>query len=373
MSIIEKHKRGKLYSAFLLLSLLVFAAVARPAVAGKIPADDSAAVIFAYQRIGDDSFPQGSLSLDQFKAHIQALKADRYAVRPLADIAADIKAGKKLNQKTVAITFDGAWTSTLAVAVPLLTEAKMPFTIFIAADMADSATGGHAGWRDLAALKDNKYASFGIFPASYARLPAMTADAASASINRSLSRFREEMGLSPVLFAYPYGEYDRKTKTLLQNYTFTAAVGQHSGVMHAGSDFMALPRFTMTDQYGDLERFTLTINALPLPVTDVTPDDTLVDQNPPHIGFTVGPDIGSLAKLSCFVSGLGKMPLARIGGGRVELRLEMPLEDRNTRINCTLPEDIVVPGIGQSWRWFGWQLVNPSVTLEADQENDLPQ
>ena len=33
-----------------------------------------------------------------------------------------------------------------------------------------------------------------------------------------------------------------------------------------------------------------TANALPLPVTDVMPEDMLIEENPPLIGFTVAPE-----------------------------------------------------------------------------------
>ncbi|HEX2752263.1 MAG TPA: hypothetical protein VHP34_03990, partial [Alphaproteobacteria bacterium] len=131
-----------------------------------------------------------------------------------------------------------------------------------------------------------------------------------------------------------------------------------SGVMHAESDFMALPRFIMTDIYGDIDRFRLTANALPLPVADVMPDDMVMADNPPMIGFTVSPEIKDLDRLSCFISGLGKAALVKPGGNRVEIRLDEPLVDRRTRVNCTIPDDTIIPGQPQSWRWFGMQLVN---------------
>ena len=63
---IQKHKYGVLYSAILGLGLFL----AAPAIAA-IDADHASAVIFVYQRIGDDSLPQGNISVDQFKEHIK--------------------------------------------------------------------------------------------------------------------------------------------------------------------------------------------------------------------------------------------------------------------------------------------------------------
>jgi hypothetical protein len=128
---------------------------------------------------------------------------------------------------------------------------------------------------------------------------------------------------------------------------------------------LALPRFTMTDDFGDLDRFRLTAGALPLPVTDVVPEDSgNLAQNPPAIGFTVAPEVKDLSRLSCFVSDIGRTGVMRPGGGRVEIRLEAPLQDRRTRVNCTLPD-----GGNSRWRWFGMLLVLPGI---EERDTDIP-
>lgn len=374
MKTIQKHKRNFLYSAFLIFSVLTAASL--PAHAGVIAADKSAAVVFSYQRIDDDAAQQGSLALDQFKAHIQELKTDGYSVKALPEVIDAIQSGKELPPRTIVLTFEGVWQSTLNTVVPLLTEANLPFTLFFSPDQADQPSAGHASWKEISNLKKNKLVSFGILPAGYIRLVDHSAEENAAAINKSIARYRDKMGEDAAFFAYPYGEYSSAVKKQMADYPFKAVFGQQSGVVYAGSDFKALPRFTMTDMYGDLSRFLLTANALPLPVTDMVPDDTVITQNPPHIGFTVAPDITGLSKLSCFASGQGKVGVLRPGGNRVEIRLSAPLEDRTARINCTLPDDTFIPGHGQRWRWLGLQIFNrdyaidPAVDNAADSDDE---
>ena len=320
--------------------------------------DQSGAVIFVYQRIGDDAIPQSSISLEQFKEHIKELKTGGYTVMSLPKIIDALKEGDKLPQRTVGITFEGAYTTTLNAAVPLLDEAEIPYTVFFASDMADGGSPTHMTWKQLKDLKKDKFASFGILPSAYTHMVGQ-AEAANASvINKAIAKYKEQFEEDPQFFAYPYGEYSAALKKQLSGYTFKAAFGQQSGVVHAKSDFMALPRFTMTDNFGDLERFQLTASALPLPVSDVIPEDTVIKTNPPLIGFTVAPEIKNLSKLSCFISGVGKAPLDKVGGGRIEIRLKDPLDDRRTRVNCTVPDDTIVPGRGPGWRWFGMLLID---------------
>ena len=353
---------GAIFACILLSSLPGFAA---------IPEDKSAAVIFVYQRIGEDSSPQSNISIDQFKEHLNELKKDGYSVLPLAKIIEAVKSGAPLPPKTVAITFEGAYQATLANAAPLLEDAQMPFTVFFASDALDNNNTGHMTWDQIKKLKKNKLVSFGILPATYEHMVNKTPEQNAELINRAVSRYRETLDETPDFFAYPYGEFNTALRKQITGYKFKAAFGQQSGVVHNGSDFTALPRFTMTNEYGDLDRFMLTANALPLPVSDIVPDDAIIAQNPPTIGFTITPEIHNLGKLACFASGLeGKLPLTRIDSNRIEIRPTQPFTDRRTRINCTLPNETFTPGEAPNWRWFGMLLTSPAV--EEDTREDSP-
>lgn len=334
----------------------------------SIAADASAAVVFAYQRVGEDTLPQSSISAEQFRAHVDELKTEGYNVISLPDIIRAVRAGETLPQKTVAITFDGAYQSTTANAFRLLDEAGFPYTVFFASDMADGGTPGHLTWDQLKTLKKNKRVTLGILPAVYDHMAGNSDEQNAAIINKAVSKYREVFGTDAQFFAWPYGEYSAALKKQVEPYNFAAAFGQQSGIVFGGADFMALPRFTMTDNFGDIDRFRLTANALPLPVTGVTPDDTLLSQNPPMIGFTVTPDIADLSRLSCFISGVGKVNVVKPGGNRAEIRLQSPFTDRRTRVNCTLPDDTVIPGAAPGWRWFGMLLVDPEYGEEETQE-----
>lgn len=339
-----------------------------------ISADKSTAVIFMYQRIGEEQTAQGNISLEQFQEHITELTRGGYSVLPVPKIIEAMKDGTGLPPKTVGITFDGAYQATLANVVPLLTDTQLPFTIFFASDMAEGSNPAHMNWDQLKKLGKNKLVNFGILPAAYEHMVSQTSEQNAALINRAVSRYREMMGKPPTLFSYPYGEYNATLEKQLKSYNFNASFGQQSGVIYAGSNFMALPRFTMTDDYGDLDRFILTANAQPLPVNDIVPEDTMLVKNPPLIGFTVTPEISQLGKLACFGSNLGKLPLTRIGNNRVEIRYNKPFTDRRIRINCTLPNNIVTPGEPLRWRWFGMLLISPAVEEEnSDTESSNDQ
>lgn len=346
--------RMSLLTPALMILLTAFHAQATEAV---LPQDNSSAVIFVYHMVGEDQYPSSSIRTEQFEAHIKELQDGDYNVMPLHGIVSAIKAGTSLPNRTVALTFDGTHKSVLRNAVPLLLQAEIPFTLFLPTDYLDRVSDQYMDWNDVKKLARNRLVSIGLHPAAYAHLTHDSAEEIRRQINNARTRTREMLGVEPTLFAYPFGEFSAAYRNIVEDSGFEAAFGQQSSVAYTGSDMFMLPRFSMTESYGGLDRFELTALALPLPVTDVEPKDAYLTTAQPAIGFTVVEALKDfLPSLSCFASGIGAPHIEKISGTRVELRPESAFEEEHARINCTLPGPPPEPGEPQRWRWFGMLL-----------------
>lgn len=328
--------------------------------------DEKSAVIFAYYGVGNDDAPSASLTTDQFTQQIDELTSGSYTIKPLPEIVNAFLQGRTLPPRTVAITFDGADQSVIDEAAPLLIKNKLPFTVFIPADRVSDGKPPFMTWDDLRELKRTGLVTFGLHPSGYNRLADASGAEIRRQINNSVEKIREELDINVSMVAYPFGEYDDEYKKIVKDMGFKAAFGQQSGVAYAGDDFYALPRFTLTERYGDLDRFVMTANALPLPVKDVSPPDPHLTTLNPAIGFTVPDDlVKSLKKISCFSSSDEK-PKLDLLGNRVEIRMSTLNEDR-PRINCTLPVQ-TTDGQDPRWRWFGMMYTVPQELLESAQK-----
>ncbi len=349
-----------IFTYFLVL-LAITAAPAWAAQPTSIPQDKMAAVIFTYHRIGEDQYPATSLRQEQFESHIRELQEEEYSVIALPDVVKAFANDKKLPPRSVVLTFDGAHRSTFEQAIPLLLKNDMPFTLFLPTDHIDRASPRHMSWDDLRKLSRNKLVTIGLHTSGYSHLQNKTREDLTRQINKARARYREELDKEPAFFAYPFGEYSQPFQEIIEQQEFAAALGQQSSVAHTGSDLLALPRFTMTESHGGLERFRLTARALPLPVTDIEPKDPHLSTAQPVIGFTLDPNLGdTLDKLSCFASGQEKPDMEIVGGNRVELRLQKAFEEPRARINCTLPAPPGDTDEAPRWRWFGMLMTTPA-------------
>ena len=309
---------------------------------------DSATVIM-YHRFGEDRYPSTNIRLAQFEEHLALLTNGDYTILPLPEIVATLQAGGSLPDRTVAITIDDAYLSVYEEAWPRLQELGLPFTIFVATEPVEKNRRGYMSWEMLRELQ-SAGVTIGSQTHTHPHLYRESPEKVREEIQLSNDYFIKELGMRPELFAYPFGEYSSFVIEIVKEAGFVAAFGQNSGIMHGKDRFFELPRFAFNEDYGTTDRLELAVNGLPLKITDLTPEDMVLTENPPLYGFTLHEDMRPEGQLRCFASGFGKVDVSIIGR-RAEIRLPDALKEGRSRINCTMPA-------GQNrWRWFGRQFL----------------
>lgn len=335
-----------------------------------VPEDKNAAVILAYHRVGEDAYPETNIRVEQFRSHITELTEGAYNILPLPRILAAQKNDEPLPHHSIAITFDGGHKSVIENAVPLLLEAGIPFTIFVAADQISSETNRHIDWSSLRKLAKNDLVTIGLHPAGYTRLYNEPDEEIRRQINNALVISRKELGQAPKLFAYPFGETSAAYINIVKELGFNAAFGQHSGVSAGTTNPYNIPRFSMTESFGDMERFRMIVNALPIHATDIEPADPLLSGPRPDIGFTMSESLQDYAdRLSCFISDSDKPTIEKIGTRRVELRLQEKMQAERIRVNCTMSVPKEEKYEETRWRWLGMLLVHPKIGQQVTNIN----
>ncbi len=311
------------------------------------------ATVLMYHRFGEDKYPSTNIRINQFKAHLDVLGSDDYHVWPLEKIISYLQKNQPLPDRTIAITIDDAYLSVFTEARPLLNAREFPYTVFVATQPVDNGHRNYMSWDQIRLLQDEGV-DIGSQTKSHPHMHLISTAQADQELSESNARFLAEIGQRPTLFAYPYGEYNLDITDVVKRNGFTSAFGQNSGIIHGYNGFFELPRFAMSEKYGSLERLRLAIDGLPLKVSQIVPEDVVLDDatNPPNYGFTLAPGIANDRQLRCFNSVYGKLNVTIIGP-RAEVRMPGPFAQGRTRINCTMP------GSNGRWRWFGRQFLIP--------------
>ena len=303
-----------------------------------------------YHRFGENKYPTTNTTIEQFISHTNELVKDKYDVIRLDKVIKGIKGEINLKDRSVSITIDDAYLSVYTKAWPILKKLNLPFTLFISTDVIDNNFSNYMNWDQIRELVDNGVL-VGSQTKSHPHLHRLSSKQILNEIEYSNKRFIKELGFKPKLFAYPYGEYDNKTIEIVKGSGFEAAFGQHSGVAHISSGIFELPRFAMNENYGDLTRLKLAINALPIIIKDISPENNFLKVNPPDFGFTLSSKIKPMRAVRCFASNGIVTDTKRIGKFRIEVRLEEKFPNARGRINCTMAAK------DGRWRWFGKQFV----------------
>tara|TARA_B100001029_G_C15031697_1_gene437398 strand:- start:130 stop:1191 length:1062 start_codon:yes stop_codon:yes gene_type:complete len=314
----------------------------------------NSAVVYMYHRFGEPDNPSTNISLEQFKKQLEELSKPKYNVVKLEYIIDSIITQTQLPTNTIAISIDDGHNSIIKKAWPLLKEYNFPVTLFISTDSIDSKYKNYLTWDQIRTLK-KEGADIGAHTKTHPHLHTMSVSEIKEEIEYSNKRYLSELGEMPKLFAYPFGEANSQVIKIIQDYKFKAAFGQHSGVINETSDLNYLPRFSINEKYGSIDRIKFSGNAKGLGIYDLTPIDPEFSENPPFIGFSLLDK--SLSKsLNCFIfDGSGNIESEIYNfEERIEIRLQRKIKEGRVRMNCTAKDN------QNNWRWFGHQFIMPN-------------
>jgi poly-beta-1,6-N-acetyl-D-glucosamine N-deacetylase len=317
----------------------------------------SHAAILMYHHFGSDTPPSTSVTLEQFDHHLDYLDTHGYHVWPLEKIVALLRDHADLPDKVVAITVDDAYISVYREAWPRLRARGWPFTVFVATDPVDQGLPAMMSWAQMREMAASGVA-FANHSRSHDHLVRRRADESAtqwserirADLLHAQQRLQQELGTAPLLFAWPYGEYDNALRELVGSLGFTA-FGQQSGPASRYGDMLALPRFPMAVAFAALDEVSDKLQSRPLPVLQVEPADPLLalDNERPLLSVTLQPGSYQPESLACYVSGQGRVSPHWLDAAhtRFEVRAAQALPVGRSRYNCTARS---VDGAG--WLWF---------------------
>ncbi len=238
------------------------------------------ATILLYHRFGDDRYPTTSVSMEDFEKQMRYLKENGYRVVRLKEIVRLVKEGRDIPEKTVAITIDDGYRSTMK-AYEVLKRFGFPFTVFLYMEAVDR----YPDFLTLEQIRDMESSGLVDFENhSYShRAFGLMRDekAFLEDLERSERRFQKIFGRRPTLYALPFGFYNRKILSILRERGYEAILTQDPGNVGPHTDTHRMPRQAIVGSWSRMENFKKKLVREPLPLKKLYPNYGFLKENPP--------------------------------------------------------------------------------------------
>ena len=308
-----------------------------------------ALVILQYHHVATDTPKSTSVTPELFEAHLQFIEQNNFKVIAISELRNYLKKGSSIPDGTVIITFDDGYRSIYSEAFPRLKKRKWPFTVFINTQPHDEKNPLYIQWDQL-----REMAKHGATIANHSDShPHMIRRGSQEDykaweqwreqqIDFAEKRIKKEIGTSPKLFAYPFGEYDQELESMLERKGYLA-FGQQSGPVANTSNPQSIPRFPFGGDYGSGDDFANKLFSLPLPLSSVVAEsqegrairgpEVPVEIDIPRLRITT-PLARYIKNFNCYASGQGLIK-TKVQGGSIIVEANRPIAVGRSRYNCT--------------------------------------
>lgn len=166
---------------------------------------------------------------DRFREQMQYLHDEGYTTLSMAEFTGILEGSSAPPPKPVLLTFDDGYTDNYTAVTPILLEFGFRATLFMSPGMVDME--GYLNWDQVREMAVN---GWDILPhgMTHPSLTKLSLEEQTREITEARRLIEEEVGVTADIFCYPYGLYDKRTLTILQEngfrYAFTIDQGKTS-------------------------------------------------------------------------------------------------------------------------------------------------
>jgi len=309
-------------------------------------------ITLMYHRFNENKYPSTNIRNEIFIEHLKEINKLEIEFISFKKFEEIVKIN--IDKNYLLLTIDDAFKSFYLNAWPLLKNKKIPFILFVST--REIGKYGYMTWKEIKELASNNFVTIGNHSHSHEYLIDWSDKKIKLDLENSIKIFKKELGYSPKVFSYPFGEYSTNLKKIVSDLNFEFAFGQHSGVIDPTKDFLELPRFPINEKYGKLKRFKSILQTLPFPYESITPENRYIkkDNNPPEIKIKFFKNLIDIKNINCY-SNEGniwkKSNIQFINENEFMILLKEKFKSERGRINCSLWDE------SRKWRWLGIQYV----------------
>ena len=169
-----------------------------------------------------------------FATQMAYLANNGYQCLPLVEIVRAWKTRQSLTRKVFAITFDDGYKDNYETALPIMQQHGFTATIFLVTDQLGKISNWDGqqneralplmSWDEVRAMKEQGF-DFGSHTRTHPRLTHLDAERAREEICTSRQIMADELGAPPVIFAYPYENFNPDMERIVEDCGYLGAMG----------------------------------------------------------------------------------------------------------------------------------------------------
>ena len=315
----------------------------------KYYSNDNGILSLMYHRFNENKYPSTNIKMDVFDNQMQVIKNNGYKFYNPKFFIDEFSKPKQ--EKKILITIDDGFRSFYDEAWPYLKKNKIPFILFVSTEPVGKF--GYMNWDEIREIDQSEFGFIGHHSHTHEYLIDMEENDFINDIETATKIFKQQLGYSPSIFSYPFGEYSLFMKNYISK-NFEVAFGQHSGIIDINKDKFELPRFPINEKYGEMKRFKSLINYKPLEYKSLKPEEKKImdNNNPPKLIVEFFSDQKNIKNINCYSNdgGTWKKPNLSFKNNILTINFNDKFLPRRGRINCSLNDN-------GKWRWFGTQFV----------------
>jgi len=283
----------------------------------------SEATVFVYHRFGDTRYPSTSISTDKLRTDFTYLKKEGYHVISLRELSHYLHTNTPIPPKSVVLTIDDSYKSFYQNGLPVFKEFNYPFTLFVYTEATDKRYGDFMSWDEL--KETSKYGDLGLHSHRHGHLVTYKNSSLKKDTLIGITLFEKHLGIRPTMYAYPYGEFDQQTQSVLKSLGFTTICNQNSGAVAEHSSPYDIDRIAVMDDTSIISK--LKIRALPLIWEKGFPK--VEDEHITQLRAKV--NLPNLKHVKIYLSGYG-WENAKLQDGTLNIQLNKKLKFKRSRL-----------------------------------------
>ena len=295
-------------------------------------ANEKSAIVLMYHRFEDQRFPSTSISSKNFQDQIRYLKENNFNILPISDLVLFFNKNYDIPDKSVFITIDDGYKSFYEHAFPILKKHKVPFSLFLSTKfVSNEKKSDFMSWKMIEELSKNKGQILN-HTDSHPKLLELQIDEVEKEFYLAEKKIISKIGRLQRVVSYPYGESNFQIQKLVKEMGYDIGFAQHSSPVHLNENKLALPRFAINDEFGNMDRFIQIVNSKALIVYDlkVIKDNSNLEKF--EISFSTNKTESSI---NCYINNSAVLKKKIINKKIVNLKISNLKKSKRYRLNCT--------------------------------------